>query len=76
MLSAIDPPGYVPDRHSNNAPQARHPDVGDTRNVVQGRRKRRSPPRADGMATFLTRTYHWRESKPYRDHPAAYRATH
>ena len=63
-LSATDLPGYVPDRHFNNAPRAYHPGVGDTRNVIQGRRERRPAPRGDGMIAPSARQSHRRGSGP------------
>jgi hypothetical protein len=36
-------PGYLPDRHNNNAPQALNPDVGDQNIITEGRRSRAPP---------------------------------
>jgi hypothetical protein len=36
-------PGYLPDRHNNNAPQAFNPDIG-SQNVITGGRRSRAPP--------------------------------
>jgi hypothetical protein len=40
---AYDIPGYLPDRHNNNAPQAFNPDVGDQNIITEGRRSRAPP---------------------------------
>jgi hypothetical protein len=36
-------PGYLPDRHNNNAPQALNLDVGDQNIITEGRRSRAPP---------------------------------
>jgi hypothetical protein len=36
-------PGYLPDRHNNNAPQALNPNIGE-QNVIAGSRRNRAPP--------------------------------
>jgi hypothetical protein len=36
-------PGYLPNRHNNNAPQTFNPDIGD-QNVITGGRRSRAPP--------------------------------
>ena len=38
-----DIPGYLPDRHNNNAPQAFNPDVGE-QNIITDSRRSRAPP--------------------------------
>ena len=62
--SATTHPGYLPDRHSNNAPQAYHPDIGDARNIIQGRRERRPPPQPDGMVNYSSRNNRRKEITP------------
>jgi hypothetical protein len=72
-LSAASQPGYVPDRRTNNAPQAYHPNVGDTRNVIDGQRVRRQAPQAPGMVSFPSRKS--RKEPPPPSTAAAYYAT-
>ncbi|KAI1507549.1 Pol protein [Pyrenophora tritici-repentis] len=51
---AYDIPGYLPDRHNNNAPQALHPDIGD-HNVITGSRRSRAKKGQDRVSSnFFT----------------------
>ena len=49
LLSTFDPPDCVPDPHWSDGPQARRPDVGDPRNIVQGRSRRHPLPSANEL---------------------------
>ncbi|KAI1507080.1 hypothetical protein Ptr86124_013971, partial [Pyrenophora tritici-repentis] len=51
---AYDIPGYLPDRHNNNALQALHPDIGD-HNVITGSRRSRAKKGQDRVSSnFFT----------------------
>jgi hypothetical protein len=51
---AYDVPGYLPDRHNNNAPQAFNPDIGEHNVIAGGRRSRRAPSNNRVSTNFFT----------------------
>jgi hypothetical protein len=51
---AYDVPGYLLDRHNNNAPQAFNPDIREHNVIAGGRQSRRAPSNNRVLTNFFT----------------------